>query len=497
MRKRDEESAAGGKTVDVLHDVVNEQAVIAAVVADWNGEAGKLLDKYQADTFLAEEHRAGWAALQELRRRKLAYDPAMLARYAGAKCDVRYIAKLCELRPDTIGKADLEHFSDQLVWDKKRASAVTGPISALLEAIRDPKAEPARVRALARHVGESFEGGQGRGQYLHDGNELVRSQMDEIRKRVMGHASYTYGIEGLDTNLETGEKRVLPGPAPGQITVLTAVPGSGKSTAAGRMTLGISRQRRRVLYGAFEMGGGMTLELLACMSLGWSRSKLMKGYAQDDSGLPKLPMPAREQIVLEERMHQIHPWVRFMRNPFRQRGQKRSNEKNLDIIQEQIVDSGCQVFVADLWKRCLVDTRPEAEEDALLQQQAMAEETRVHCILLQQQRLKDIEQRPDKRPTREGVKGSGAWTEVADTMIGWHLPAMWKSVANDKIEGIILKQRYGEWPQAVEFDWSGEHGSITGGTPIEYKHAVEEGASVFGDGFKAPSLGGQRRGKRS
>ena len=497
--RRPVEEKGSSTTADIQHDIINEQAVLAAVIADWDGEAAKLLDKYQSDTFLAEEHRASWAALQELRRRKLSYDPAALARFAGPKCDVAYLGKLMELRPDAPTAHDLEHFVDGLLWDRQRASAVMGPISALLEAVHDPKADQARVRALAQHVAQAFAGKSGRGRYIHDGNELVRQQMQEIRRRVAGHASYTYGIPGLDVDLETGERRLLPGPAPGQITVVTAVPGSGKTSAAGRIALGISRQRRRVLYGAYEMGGGMTLELLACMSLGWSRSRLMKGQTQtSELGVDGKPaaMFAREQIALEERMHMIHPWVRFMRNPFRQRGVKRSNERNLDIIQEQIVDSGCEVFIADLWKRCLVDTRPEAEEDALMQQQAMAEETHVHCILLQQQRAKDVEARPDKRPTREGIKGSAAWFEVADTILGWHLPHLWKAVAPDKIEAFVLKQRFGEWPLGVEFDWSGEHGSITGGVSIEYKHAAEEGQSIFGEGFKAPTLGGgKRRGK--
>ena len=488
------------RVVDIAHDIVTELAVIAAAIADWDGEAGKLLDQYQPDTFLAEEHRAGWAALQELRRRRLSYDPAALARVAGPKCDVTYIGQLAELRPDPLAQQDLGHFVDGLLWDKQRASAVSGPISALLEAIRDPKAERERVRALARHVGECFAGKVGRGQYLHDGAEIVRVQMAEVRKRIAGRASYPYGIEGLDTDLATGELRLLPGSAPGQVTVVTAVPGSGKTSAAMRMALGIARRKRRVLYGAYEMGGGTTLELLACMSLSWSRSKLMKGYTQDRDAPAKTPMAAREQIELEERMHTIHPWVTFMRNAFVRRGaEKRTNERHLAIIHEQIVDSGCEVFIADLWKRCLVDTRPEAEEDALYQQQAMAAETRTHHILLQQQRAKDVESRPDKRPTREGIKGSGAWFEVADTIIGWHLPHLWKAVEADKIEAFILKQRFGDWPLGVEFDWSGEHGSITGGVSIEYKHAEEQSGGLFGAEFKAPSLGAggdkRRRGK--
>jgi replicative DNA helicase len=474
--------------VVIPHDVVNEQVILAAAVADWDGEAGKLLDRLQPDTFLHEDHRAAWAALQEMRRRKLQYDPATLKQYL-TKADPGYLQKLVSMRPDA--PANLGHHLDGLLWDRKRANAVQGPIAALLEAVRNPSEEPERVRALARHVAEAFQGEAGRGRFLADGNEVVRSQMDEVRRRIAGHATYTYGIKGLDYDLETKERRVLPGPAPGQVTVFTAISGGGKTTAAGRVTLGIAKQRRKVLYGAYEMGPGMTLELLACMSLGWSRSKLLKGMTQNPEAKGE-KMSTLETLQIEERMHAIHPWVSFMRNPFRQRGgQKASNQRNLDTIQEHIVDSGCQVFVADLWKRCLVDARPEAEEDALYQQQAMAEETRTHHILLQQQRLKDIEARPDKRPTREGIKGSGAWTEIADTILGFHLPGMWKNIANDKMEIFVLKQRHGEWPIGAEFDWSGEYGSITGGVSVEYKHTVEGGQGLFDEGsFKAPKLGG-------
>ena len=489
-----ETQQAAPKTVEIITDVVNEQAVIAATIADWGGETSKLLDRLQPDTFLAEEHRAAWAALQELHRRRLQYDPAALKRFLGPKCDARYVEQLAGLRPDPLGEQDLQHFVDGMLWDRQRAGAVTGPIGALLEALHDPKSDRERVRALARHVGECFAGSGGRGQYLHDGTELVRQEMVEVRKAVAGRASYPYGIEGLDVDLVTGEPRLLPGSIPGQVTVVTAVPGSGKSTAAMRMTLGISRKRRRVLYGAFEMGAGCTLKILACMSLGWSRARLLKGYTQDVEAPPKTPMRALEQIALEERMHAIHPWVTFMRGDlFRTPGVKRSNARNLDIMHQAIVDSGCEVFVADLWKRCLVDAKPEAEEDALYQQQEMAKSTHTHHVLLQQQRAKDVEARPDKRPTREGIKGSGAWFEVADTIIGTHLPHLWKAIAADKIEVLVLKQRYGEWPLGVEFDWSGEHGSITGGVGIEYKHPEERSDGFFGGEFKEPELNNKRR----
>src|SRR5207253_1950515 len=136
---------------------------------------------------------------------------------------------------------------------------------------------------------------------------------------------------------------------------------------------------RNLLYGAWEMSAGMTLELLACISLGWSRSELVEGLG---------PVATPEgRFQLQERMTVLSKRIRIMGNPFRRRaGEKSSNEKNLDVVQGYIADSGCEVFVGDLWKRCLRSTEPDEEEEALIRQQAMVEELHVHAILLQQQR---------------------------------------------------------------------------------------------------------------
>ena len=53
-----------------------------------------------------------------------------------------------------------------------------------------------------------------------------------------------------------------------------------------------------VTYGAWEMSGGVTLELLACISLGWSRSDLMEGRLTRD-----------HVKLLRERMEVISRWV--------------------------------------------------------------------------------------------------------------------------------------------------------------------------------------------
>lgn len=460
------------RVVRVEVDPVNEQVVIAAALVDEAARKG-LLRRLTPDHFQITQHRAIWAALQEMDRRRLSYDPATIHRLAGDKFELEYLANLMEGRPEA--PPNLQWHVDTLNWDRARANAVTGPLTSLLDAVKDPRSAPERVKALARSVSEAFAEHVGASQLLAP-DELVRQQMIEIDKRISGHACYPFGLEGLD-NYEDGTARLLPGAAPGQVTVITAVPGAGKSTLAIRLALGLARQQRRVLIGAWEMSGGITIEIAACLSLGWSRRALMLGQITPE-----------QRVQLEDRMHVLSRWIRIMRNPFRRRGEsKPSNARNLDLVQESISDSGCEVFIADLWKRCLVDASPDAEEEALMRQQAMIDEQQVHGILLQQQRAKEVEGRPDKRPTREGIKGSGAWFEIADNIFAPHRPALFKRIPDDKFEVIILKQRYGTWPLCVEFDWDPERGLIHGGRSVEYERPGETGEE-FGLPFASTRL---------
>lgn len=473
--------------VTVQVDPVNEIVVISACAQD-----PKQLERYGpilfTDHFLVREHADAWAALRELRRQKLAYSPETIEVIAGKET-----AEVIERLVMSVPSPDnLPFHVTNLLWDKAKSEAVQGPLNKLLEQFRDPIAEPSDVRLTARSLLAKLEGFQER-QWVHDPEQLVRDQMRDIEQRIAGRAVYSYGIEGLDfydKKFEADgsrERRMIPGTAPGQITCVTAISGGGKSTFTANVALGLARLQRRVLWGAWEMRGGMSLELLACISLGWSRSEMQKGIG---------PIRTPEgRAILRERMLAIGQYVRFLKNPFRRQvGDKSSNEKNLDLLHGILSEERPDVFIADLWKRCLVDDDPKKEEDALIRQQMMAEDLEQHHILLQQQRLKDIEARADKKPTREGIKGTGAWVEVPDSIIGLHRPALWKRVEDNKLLGIILKQRYGLWPLAIEFEWFADLGVIKGGRAIDYDHPGEAGNEV--DAFTAAgSFLAQRPGK--
>lgn len=258
------------------------------------------------------------------------------------------------------------------------------------------------------------------------------------------------------------------------------------STITANIVLAQARLKKKVLYGAWEMTSCNTLQLLACMSCGLERRRLF--LKRSDGGFSE-----EEGARLLEASRRIQKYVKFMDVPFdrKRTTKKKSNEQNLDIIEDHIRKSGCDVFVADLWARCLVETKPEDEVLALQRQQTIAQATKVHCILAHQQRLKDMEKRANPRPTREGNKGSAIWVEVTDTMIGVYNPSQVKDVPANIMELIVLKQRYGKFPQAIEFDWDPARAVLSGGKTVPYDAGGD--GSTMQEFFDEQAAAGKKR----
>lgn len=447
-------------TVNIPHDPVNEQIVIAAAMAD-DKERDKLVGKLKPEAFLTPIHRQIWTCFSEMSRKHLGFDPATVQQILGSEFDIDFLLELQASRPSL--PPNLDYHVGLVLLDQARFRAIVGPIAQLLEAVKDNRTPADKLRGLSKQVAGAFEGYADR-KYLRDGAEVVKDQMADLEERRNGRACFPCGIDGLDYYEEghhkAGENRLIPGFKPGKLTVVCGVPGAGKSLFTTRMMLGFAKQKKRVLVGAWEMDPGEILELAACQDLGFSRHKVSVGN-----------ISTPDVVRLREKMEELREFIHFMDIPFnRATGDKPSNDRNLDLIQGYLSDVSPEIFIADLWKRCLRYTDPNDEEQALIRQQAMAKELNVHCVLVQQLRSKDVEARADKRPTRESVKGSGAWVEVPDTILGVHRHGLWKNVPDDTLDCLVLKQRFGSWPLVIQFKCDPVMGSITGGTTVPYNH---------------------------
>jgi hypothetical protein len=239
---------------------------------------------------------------------------------------------------------------------------------------------------------------------------------------------------------------------PGKLTTITAISGGGKSTITALIALLQARMcaergSGKVLYGSWEMPPADTLELMACISTGIPRRRVKTGQ-----------ITVAELELILSTMEAIKEWVKFVDMPFhKERGVRHTHDEVLDVLHGYIADSGASLAIFDLWRRAFRRMKDESDEqEALYRQQAIAEETNCHCILVQQQRLKDIEVRQNPIPTREGIKGSSAWVDVSDTILGIHLPGLMKRVSRNVIQIHVLKQRFGRWPLTIEYQWDGD-----------------------------------------
>jgi hypothetical protein len=470
----------GGRELKIEVDLVNEQVVIGAAVAGWDdGTCEKLLRMFGPDHFLAIEHGVIWQTFREMKARKLGFDLATAKQISGGQFDnnlVDLVSQIADARPDV--PENLEYHIASLNWDRSKRTCLQGPYTALGEELQDSKGDPERAHSIARQLPNSLRSGERK--HLYDTATLVRLKMSQI-EAMSGGVRYPFGLDGLDyfesvdaarsagiiepeklADAKGRVRRMIPAAEPGYITLVSGMTGGGKSEIAAAITLALALRKRKVLYCAWEPKAEMTLQSLACTRLGWSRRRVLQGM-----------ITTEEKAILKAKMEAIGQYVKFMGKgafyDFSSGKKKRTNQENLDIFASYVSDSGCDVVIADLWKYALVSQMPNDEEEALKYQQAMCDDMRFHLFLLQQQVHKQMEMRTDKRPSREGVKGSGAYLEIVDNFIAPHIPSKWKpGIAADKFEVFVLKQRYGEWPLGIEFEWNAASGSISGGRSIPY-----------------------------
>lgn len=490
-----------GREVTIELDQLNEQVILAAALTD-KADRSKLVSMISADHFLAPENAAAWTEIVlPMQKKGLTWDAATAKQLAGDTVDIDYLVDLVEARPTS--PPNLDHHIAEMFWQRSKKTALEGPLNALIEALRDAKSEPERVIALARQLPATL--GEGQKRYLCEPAEVVRQMMSNVRQRQAGDGIYPFGLPCLDyfesreAAKEVGIKvdeypeghrfrRSVPGTAPGKMTVVTAQSGAGKTTLLANIARAlVSRagRKRRVLIGAWEVDAPEYLQIIAGVKLNYSRTDLMEGRIDDEM-----------MADLEKAATGFGRSIQFMKNPFYDGAisGKPSNERNLDIVAAHIADSGCDVFIGDLWQRCLVDDRPSDEARALYKQQSIFEQLRVHGIIATQQR-KDVQLRPDKKPTSEGIKGSGAYTEVADTTLGVHRPSLWKRIEDTHLEIFWLKQRYGRWPLGVSIDHDSDTGQIVGaGKSIPYDLAGTS-TSDFDGGFPVLQNKGRKKKK--
>jgi replicative DNA helicase len=433
----------------VAVDTTNEQAILGAALADAKVRE-HVVRRLSPDLFLASQHRALAVALRECQNRAMEPTPQALAAH-GKQEDWGGEDYVQIVRSAAAPRANLREHVRMLEWDATRFRTLRGSHSALTDALCDPKATPEVVQSVARALLSGLEKWGGR-RYLRDPKGLNKSWRAEFAIRRAGGGFVSTGYDALDSQLTEGF-------APGKVTVLVGLSGIGKSTMGANLAIRLARTGVRVLFGAWEVGSVSVMDVMVSIVSGVPLGVVMRPVS----------VTAEDIALMEKAADWITENIRFMDNPFfakrESANERASNDRNQDLLEGYLAESGCDVIFCDLWERMLVRRDPEQDvAPALYRFHAICEEYGVHGVVLQQLRLKDVEKRSDRRPTRESIKGTSAYVDVADLILGVH-----HTVPSDgDLELICLKQRKGKEAWAVRFDYDPSRCSIDGGELTDY-----------------------------
>jgi replicative DNA helicase len=441
-----------------IYDAVNEMLVIGAAITD-PGIRKRLVHQIAPDEFIAPNHGVIWRAVRKLSDNALEYTPEVIRRFiideGGTEDVCEYLTGVEATVPD-----NLDYHLQTLQWDATRARVLQNGVPLLLKDLQDPKALQGDVISSSRSITKSLEGGARR--FIHKPSELHNEYRAELELRRLEKNVYPLGHLCFDDNLSEGF-------SPGNTTVTAGLSGAGKSTLWFVFALMLAKLGRRVLYCCWEMSAKSILDVGTSYMTGIPLIRIVQGNLSDD-----------ETSRINKASRWINSRIRFMGNPFfaKDNTRKPSNQRNLDILEGYIAESACNVAIYDLWARMLVYRSNDDVESALYRMQAMHKEYRVHGIILHQIRLKDVEKRTDKRPTRESIKGTSAYVEVPDLVFGIHREGQFKRVDDNTIETICLKQRKGKANWAIRWGWNGETCFVGSPEIISYDPGIENAVGI-------------------
>lgn len=479
-----EEPSLPGR-IDVALDQGSQIQALAFALEDSKARARLIALGVDGDSFTISEYYELWKIVEYGHEKGVELDQGTVAALVE---DPNLVGLAQGIRAHRPPDGNLLDVVERLRWNAgvKLAAESVPPFAELLR----KRSRPEETLKAARAIVQALDGARPYGRRHASNAEAVARRLDVIKLRRISKKRYPFGLEGFDVDEgepegSTKRYRTTVGTAPGKVTVLTGLSGNGKSTVLANVVLAQVETGRRVLYGAWEDDQEDVLELLGAIRAGVNLTRLTVGELDEE-----------EEELMGLAMKEVGESVVFMPNPLEKvRKLRYRNDEALDLIHSYAEESSADFAVFDLWARAFSFGAEQEEAEALYRQQAIAKATSCHCLLVQQQLLKSVEKREDARPTREGIKGSGEWTGIADTILGVYRQDLYKNVPAGKLEVTILKQRRGRWPLNVEFDFDPEYGRLSNGHAVAYESPGTKPENSKNDLNRAISSRKNRKGK--
>lgn len=412
MSKQD----SGTLLLDV--NVENEQVVIGALLLDpvaFEREAGALRPEW----FNHPRHRAIAAALRDLRKKGASYAADSVVQLAAGEVDLTYLRKI-EEQFGALPPENLTVHLDILRRDAAKFSASED--FALLYATMDDQnagLEEAQSHALAvvkklRDAGTSAT-------RVKKGKALHAEWMSDLEESRAGKSPRFVPLRftGLDEHLYAGLK-------PGDLVVLAARPGMGKSTFCSNLTLRQVLAGKRVLNCPVEAGTSSVVDQMICANAKVEAEKLVKTPDQ----------------LTDEEVFRMERSARAILDP----GLLTFDDEisSLDDLELRVEEDDFDVVILDLFEYLLQgELKPAEVTDALRRLKKLGKRRKFCAVVVQQ--IRRIKRTRNPRPRLDELKNSGGYEEVGDLILLLHRSKYYDpdSADEDVMEVKVAKQRRG------------------------------------------------------
>ena len=239
------------------------------------------------------------------------------------------------------------------------------------------------------------------------------------------------GFQGLDD--------VMSGFRPGNLIVLAARPGHGKTALATCMSLNAARDGHAVLYISLEMSSEELALRLLSLESGIEHSRIRDG---------KLDAPSMERVATAQNDLSRCPFMIFDRTPLHMSDIAASvrviaRRKNLKLV---VIDYLQLIEPAD---RKVIREQQVAEMSRTLKTLAKSVGIPIVCLA---QLNRSIESRDNKRPRLSDLRESGAIEQDADCVL--FLTNQAATDAGGEAQIIVGKNRHGRLDD-ITIDWIG------------------------------------------
>jgi replicative DNA helicase len=448
---------ANDRVVDF--DLANERVVISTILKSPEARS-RVRRQLNADDFGHPPHQVLFRATMALGQAGLTFSEDTIADLARGH-DFGGYAYLRAVLADYEPTRNIDYHVARVRADAVKFRLLGETLPAIAAACEDPEAPPEKVASLLTHAAQ--QAGQGVPRSNLSGDSLVEGYYQTLRYRsAVGGVVEGTGFSVLDSSL-------IAGLGPRAMSIIVARPAHGKTT----MVANILRNRllagRPTWCGAWEMEPEDYLDKIVAIQTNIPAALLLR-----EPG--RLSGQERDDVIDIVERFRDERIIEFQKNPFVDLPRSKDrffdyNDRNMDIFEaevERASGAGKAVFFLDVVGKMLPDRRPDPLTYATVRLRSIAKRYAVHICLVHHLSRDGAE----GRPTLETIKGSGAFEEEADLVLGLDRPILRASPAKrakteDYLDVHVLKQRNGPAPLCVRFRFQGGIFTLSDEQPID------------------------------